>query len=60
MKFITNKKQKEIDEMMIKKLRFVARETFACAKVNFTKEMMAEMEEVMNRAEQVFYADNVI
>lgn len=58
MKIITNKKQKEIDEMMIKKLRFVARETLSCIKnISLTKE---DLEMAMYRAEQIYYADNVI
>lgn len=58
MKFITNKKQKEIDEMMIKKLRFVARATLENIRgIILTQD---DIKIAMDRAEQVFYADDVI
>lgn len=60
MKLITNKRQKEIDEMMIKKLRFVASATLAQVKGLVPLIEEGEIENAMNRAEQVYYADNVI
>ena len=60
MKIITNKRQKEIDEMMIKKLRFVAKAT-----LDYSNRMIGKAEEVqyiiaMKSAEQVYYADDII
>lgn len=57
MKIITDKKQEKIDEMMIKKLRFVARATLEMA-YPFTPKQ--ELEKAMDRAEQVYWANNVI
>ena len=61
MKLVTKKQQAEIDAMMIKKLRFVARETlrsnvFFKSLEEFDKHAQLEM----RRAEQVYYADDVM
>lgn len=59
MKLITNKKQKEIDAMIIKKLRFVARATLeSLAKADTIPSN--DLKKAMDIAEQVFYADDVI
>ena len=58
MKIVTEKKQKEIDAMTIKKLRFVARAT-----LHNVRNIVLDAEDVRiaeDRAEQVFYADDVI
>ncbi len=58
MKIITKKKQKEIDAMTRKKLRFVARATLQSIRgIILTKD---DYNTAMDRAEQVFYADDVI
>lgn len=58
MEIITNKKQGEINAMFVKKLRFVAKITLQDVRgIKLTKE---DLELAMNRAEQVFYADDVI
>ena len=61
MKIISAKKQKEIDEMTKKKLRFVAKavvQSYAHYNTREEFEKIAKIE--MDRAEQVFYADDVI
>lgn len=63
MKIVTKKKQKELDEMMIKKLRFVALATLQTAFSDgevIKKEKKNWIKIVMDNAEQVFYADDVM
>lgn len=58
MKIITEKRQKEIDAMFKKKLRFVARATLQNVRgIVLPKE---DLELAEDKAEQVFYADDVI
>lgn len=65
-KIITTKKQKEIDRMTIKKLRFCAKatlETFKEYPIKSEGDAMRKIEEIvkaMDMAEQIFYADDVI
>lgn len=63
MKIITNKRQKELDAMTIKKLRFVAFATLkGLYQDGYIKDNIPQgiIKLVEDRAEQVFYADNVI
>lgn len=63
MKIITKKKQKELDAMEIKKLRFVASATLSnLAQYGHLKDTIPQgiIKTVEDMAEQVFYADNVI
>ena len=61
MKFISNKKQKEIDEMFKKKLRFVAKVVLQSQGHYNTREEFEKTAKIeMDRAEDVFYADDVI
>jgi len=61
MKIITNKKQKELDEMAIKKLKFVARATLQTyGRFNTPEEYKTEIERAERSASEVFWADNVI
>ena len=58
MKIITKKQEKAQEEMAIMKLRFVARATLHNVRnIKLTAESIKEAED---RAEQVFYADDVI
>ena len=58
MKIITNRKQKEIDNLIIKKLRFVARATYLSVRNLHPTEN--DLKIAMDKAEDVFYADDVI
>lgn len=66
MKIITKKQQKEIDKMIIKKLRFVARatlENFALipeGRLEDSQDNEDTKRRAMQSAEAVFYADDVI
>lgn len=63
MKIVTKKQQDELDAMAIKKLRFVARATLnnAVREGHITKNISPEyIDQAMNRAKDVFYADNVM
>lgn len=58
MKIITKKEQEKINTMIIKKLRFVARATLS--NVRGLKRVEDDIRIAEDKAEQVFYADNVI
>ena len=60
MKIVTKRKQKEIDDMTIKKLRFVARATLQNFSGNGIISSPENIKVAENCAEQVFYADDVI
>ena len=60
-KIITTKKQKEIEEMIIKKLKFVARSmVYELGHFNTKEECDQKVKDAEFRAEQVFYVDEVI
>lgn len=61
MRIISEKRQKELDAMVIKKLRFVAKATYRIyGHYNTQEQFKKESEQAADAAEQAFYASDVL